>query len=315
MSRNEQWVTASKGALASLKYSDSISFDKVTIALREAYDSASRNDSVRAANILEGLVNSIKSSNERGYLKQVFAEYTNLHDKSEAQKIQLSAVSDNCRVLKPIDGIQYHKISGEAFDQAVSCSSYLLSRQQDPNKLIIEVDGVLSDLKFREDSSNRFEESLKEVARYIGFLSQRPEEEFRKGPDVLWKIGELKYLVIEAKNEAFVDTISKGYCNQLNGSCNWFEEKYDYTCAYTPVMVHKSNVYEYAASPKQGSRIITEEKLDAFCKSVRGFIKSIASSNRMSDPAAIRESLISYKLRSSDFLDHYSVPYRVRNSS
>ena len=181
------------------------------------------------------------------------------------------------------------------------------------NKLIIEVNGILDELQFKENSSNIFEEWLKNIARYLGFDSQRPEQEYKKGPDVMWKIGELRYLVIECKNGATATTISKDYCNQLNGSCNWFEGKYDNTCSYVPIMVHPSTLFEYAASPKPSIRIITKEKLNEFCTSVRDFIKSVASNNELGNQAAIRQKLIAYKLRAVDFSDIYTVPYKVKN--
>jgi hypothetical protein len=313
LSRNEQWVTASKGALASLKYSERNNLDNVTISFRKAYDSASNNNPVNAAKILEGLVNEVSNPKERGFIKQVFAEYTNLYDKAEAQKIQLSAVNDNRRILKPIDGIQYHKIAGDAFDQAASCSDYIKKKHDDPNKLIIQVNGIIEDLQFKENSSNLFEEALKNIARYLGFGSQRPEQEYKKGPDVLWQIGGQKYFVIEAKNEAVATTISKDYCNQLNGSCNWFEEKYDNTCSYIPILAHPSNVFEYAASPESTTRIMTKEKLQEFCSSVRDFIKSISAGNELGNHVAIREKLIVYKLRAIDLEEQYTLKYKVRN--
>lgn len=313
LSRDEQWVTASKGVLASLKYSEENDIDETTITLRKAYDSASMNHLESASKFLDELVDKISDKKEKGYIKQILAEYTNLYDKAEAQKIQMSAVGDNRRLLKPIEGIQYHKISGAAFDQAVACSTYINNRYEDPNKLIIDVNALLDDLQFKEDSSNIFEEAFKNIGAYLGFGTQRPEQEYKKGPDVLWQIGELKYFVIEAKNEAVVSTISKSYCNQLNGSCNWFEKKYDSTCTYTPVLIHPSAVFEYAASPKSTIRIVTKEKLNDFCIAVRGFVKSVSSSNELGNQAAIREKLIAYKLRATDLAENYSVQHSVRN--
>jgi hypothetical protein len=178
---------------------------------------------------------------------------------------------------------------------------------------IIEVNGILEDLKFKENSSNIFEESLKNIAKYIGFDSQRPEQEFKKGPDVLWKIGELKYLVIECKNEATSSTISKDYCNQLNGSGTWFETKYDKTCTYIPILIHPSRVFEYAASPQPRVRIITKDKLSEFCSSIREFIKSICTNNELGNQAAIRNKLIAHKLRANDISEVYTVPFTAKN--
>ena len=313
LNRDGQWVTASKGVLASLKYSEANDLDNVTIAARIAYDYASNNNPVKATDLLNNLINSVSDRKEKGFIKQLLAEYVNLYDKTEEKKIQMSATGDNRRVLKPIEGIQYHKIAGDVFDQAVSCSNFLVGRYDDPNKLVIEVNGVLDELQFKENSSNIFEEGLKNIASYLGFDSQRPEQEYKKGPDVLWKIGELRYLVIECKNEATALSISKDYCNQLNGSGTWFETKYDNTCSYTPIMVHPSAVFEYAASPNPRIRIMTKDKLSVFCETVKKFIKSVAVNNELGNQAAIRQKLIAYELRASDFVDSYTVSFTVKN--
>lgn len=312
-SRNEQWVTNSKGVLASLKYSEESNLDKTIIAMRAAYDDALQNNPVKAAQGLEALSNNITSKKEKGYIKQVLAEYTNLFDKASAQKIQMSAASDNNRVLKPIDGIQYHKMAGDIHDQAVACSNFLSAQHQDPNKLVVEVNGILDELQFKEDTSNIFEEAMKNICQYLGFTGQRPEEEYKKGPDVLWRIAANQYLVIECKNEATTPTISKSYCNQLNGSCNWFEQKYGNECSYTPLMVHPSTLFEYAASPEPSIRIINQEKLELFCKSVHNFVTAVASTNQLANVAEIRSKLIAYRLRASDIVATYTVPYTVKN--
>lgn len=313
LSRDPQWVTASKGVLASLEYDSSVGADEVVIAKRKAYDLASQNNAPKAAEVIDRAVGGADGKKERGYLKQILAEYTNLFDRSEAQKIQMSAAADNRRVLSPIDGIQYHKIADNAFDQAVLCSNYLTENFNDPNKLIIAINGVIDDLQFKEGSSSIFEEAMKVVARYIGFRSQRPELEFKKGPDVLWHLGGLKYLVIECKNEAYSPTISKDYCNQLNGSSVWFATKYDGTCSHIPVLVHPSTSFEFAASPDPRTRVMTKETLAEFCSSVRDFIKAVASSNELGNQAAIRQKLIAYKLRATDVVPNYTLPFVSKN--
>jgi len=307
------WLRVSKGALASLKYSGEGNLDSITIALRKSYDLASKNSPQLASSFLLPLINSINDKKEKGYLKQILAEYINMYDPVEAQKLQLSGVTDNRRILKPMAGIQYHKISGKVVEQAVACSNFLTSNNQEPNKLVVEIKGLLNQLEFKPKSSNNFEEAIKIIARYLGFEGQRPEQEFGKGPDNLWKIGDLNYLVIECKNEAVATTISKEYCNQLNGSCEWFQQKYDNTCRYTPIMIHPSNLFEHACSPNQNIRIITIEKLSEFRSAVDGFITSIASNNELGNQNAIREKLDYYKLRSADFVEMYTLPHRIKN--
>jgi hypothetical protein len=154
---------------------------------------------------------------------------------------------------------------------------------------------------------------MKLIARYIGFESQRPEQEYGRGPDVLWSLGELNYLVIECKNETVTDTITKGYCNQLNGSCYWFEEKYDDSCSFIPIMIHNSYLFDFAASPNQYIRIMTPEMLQKFCIAVDDFLTAVIASKSFKDTNGILQKLIHYKLRSLDLVNTYTVPFRKRS--
>jgi hypothetical protein len=314
LDRNPSWVSTSKGILATLKYSETSNIDELTIALRNAYDLTSKNAPRKATQILLDSISSLKDKKEQGYVKQLVAEHINFYDEVEAQKLQLSAVNDNRRVLKPIEGIQYHKIASEDIDQAVACSNFITSKYEDPNKLIIDIKSILDNLKFKTNSANNFEESFKNIALYLGFDSQRPEQEYSKGPDVLWKLTGQNYFVIECKNEAVVTTISKTYCNQLNGSCNWFTAKYGQTgCNYTPILIHPSRIFEYASSPNKKIKVITKEKLEKFCSAVNSFISSIATGNELSNQEVIRQKIIANKLRSNDFIDQYTDFHTVRN--
>jgi hypothetical protein len=154
---------------------------------------------------------------------------------------------------------------------------------------------------------------LKEIARYIGFKSQRPEAEYnRKGPDVLWAVGNLKYFVIECKNGATTDTIDKRDCNQLNGSGEWFTNSYDQTCTFTPILIHPSVKFEHAASPKSSTRIIEREKLDFLRENISNFINSLCVENRINDDSIIKDKLIFHKLNADNFCENYTTSFSVR---
>jgi len=306
--RKQEWVSASKGALASLSYETGSTPDWITIGQRKAYNFASINNYNAAVSELEKVVRAVDEKPLKSYLKQCLAEYINFYDQEEAQKILMSAANDNPRVTKPMEGIAYHKLESKIMDQARSCGDYLRQKLHDPNKIVIEMKGLLESLIFKPETSDTFEESLKVIARYIGFNSQRPEAEYRKGPDVLWELGHLSYFVIECKNGAtsVTDTINKHDCNQLNGSGEWFTNSYDKTCTFTPILVHPSVRFEYAASPKAGTRIINEEKLLLLRKNISDFINSLCVENKIHDDKIIRDKLIFYKLRANDFRDNYT---------
>lgn len=273
--RNQEWVSASKGALASLSYASESLLDLVTIGLRKAYDFALVNNHKAAVQELMKIVNSTNENSLKSYLQQCLAEYINFYDPVEAQKTLMSAATVNLRITKPIQGISYHKLESGVMDQARICREYFELSFNNPNQIVIEVNGLLESLIFKPDTANSFEESLKRIARFIGFNSQRPEAEYGKGPDLLWEVGGLEYFVIECKNGATSDTICKRDCNQLNGSGEWFINNYDRTCKFTPILIHPSVKFEYAASPKSNTRIIDEEKLTSLRKNILEFINSL----------------------------------------
>jgi hypothetical protein len=288
LDRNKDWVSASKGTLASLVYESSTP-DAISIGQRKAYNAARINNYKFAANELDTLAKSIDEIPVRSYLKQFLAEYV------------------NPRVTKPIQGIAYHKIESEMMNQARECRKYLQQISRDPNTIIIEVNALLESLIFMPETASLFEESLKRIARYIGFESQRPEDQVGKGPDVLLELGSLKYLVVECKNGATSEKICKRDCNQLNGSTKWFESIYDSTCRYTPILIHPSNKFEHAASPHNDTRIMNEEKLALLRDNISSFIKSLCVENKLDNDEAIMERLVRHNLIANNFCDNYTV--------
>ena len=76
--------------------------------------------------------------------------------------------------------------------------------------------------------SEKFESALKDIGESIGFLSQRPDKEIKKGPDNLWCGVENQYFLLECKNEV-EDTrseINKHEAGQMNSHAGWFEDIY-----------------------------------------------------------------------------------------
>jgi hypothetical protein len=48
--------------------------------------------------------------------------------------------------------------------------------------------------------ADKFEQAFHELAKILGFPSQRPDKEWKEGPDNLWKINDNQYLLVECKN-------------------------------------------------------------------------------------------------------------------
>ncbi|WP_039659487.1 DEAD/DEAH box helicase family protein [Pantoea sp. MBLJ3] len=306
--REPQWTSMSKGVLTGLS-STHKEIDPHTINKRMAYDLASRNMNYDAAQTLRNDSN-VNDKIHKGFLKEHAAEYVNLYDKSEAQTLLQSASSDNHRVLKPLMGVTYSRLNGAALEQAKECSLYLRNNFDSNNEIVIHTNSIIENLIFMEGTANPFENAIDQVAKLIGFRSHRPENDTGKGPDNLWSMGENEYLVIECKNGATAERISKHDCNQLNGSGAWFKSMYDQTSTFKPVMIHHSNFPEYAATLNEGTRIMTIGNLDAFKKSIIDFINAICTNDKTHDEQFIRQRLISSKLRSIDIINNYTKSFR-----
>lgn len=150
-------------------------------------------------------MNATSERHLKGYLKQHLAEYTNFVDPAKAQELQLSALSMNSRLLRPLAGVTYHRLNAPAAGQATAAVGFM-TRFLEGNDLIIWINGLLDDLDWGEDGSKRFEAAMKELGSFLGFGSERPEDKTGKGPDNLWALGGLNYLV--TANHHFVLMIS-----------------------------------------------------------------------------------------------------------
>ncbi|MBF6635580.1 DEAD/DEAH box helicase family protein [Rouxiella silvae] len=308
LSQDPDWVMASKSVLTNLEAAKRKGIDVDIVNRRKAYDLASRNMSHDAARILiEGA--HADDIIYQGYLKEHAAEYINYYDKTEAQKMLKSASNDNYRVLKPLTGVQYLKLEGAALEQAKQCCNYYKYNFPTSNHLVVYINALLEKLIFMEETSNVFEDAIENVAKIIGFNSHRPENDTGKGPDDLWSLGDGEYLVIECKNGASSPKINKHDCNQLNGSGEWFIEKYDHTSRFTPLIIHPSTKIEHAASLRETSRVMTVNDLDKFKTSVSSFINSICSANKMHDESFIRERLIAHNLRAQNIVRNYTTAF------
>ena len=124
-------------------------------------------------------------------------------------------------------------------------------------------------------------------------------------------MGEGRYLVIECKNEAVTETISKRDCNQLNGSYNWFQNLYkDRGTECVPILIHNSNKFEQACSPRQGTRIMTQKSVENMVNNIKYFAVALCQEGNFKNIGKIKELLITYKLRAVDIKDNYTVPYK-----
>lgn len=308
--RNKEWVEASKKALVKVKYSSKPNVQKTQEVEREAFELVRNREYKKAADMLNSYQNNLIDNALKGWMLQQVAEYYNFYNRLEAQNILRNAKRFNASVLNPIDGIQSTRELQKFSNQAQQFIENNRGLNLDENNYILKVNAVLDDLLFEPETSKIFEEALKNLGLLIGFKSQRPENETGRGPDNLWRVGKLNFLVIECKNGAENSTINKHDCNQLNGSINWFEEEFkDKSCSFTPLMIHIGNTFEYAASPDSRIRIVTQNKLEDLKSNVLAFAQAVVDGYFLNIPK-ISELLKVYKLTGTDIVPEYSLKYK-----
>ncbi|GGJ01867.1 DEAD/DEAH box helicase [Neoroseomonas lacus] len=307
LTQNDEWVEAGRNAIVNAPPITDANLDKSQVKLREAFDAARIHRYDVAAERAQDAVNGTADPQLKGYLKQQLAEYINFRNPAMAQELQLSALGINSRLLKPIAGATYNKLNAPTVGQAAAAVRFN-ERFLEANDLVIWINGLLDDLDWGEEGSKRFEAAVSELGKFLGFGSQRPEDEVGRGPDNLWALGGLKYLVIECKSGAVLaDKISKADTNQLNGSMIWFTEKYDNSCSATPLMVHPKTVFEYAASPHADLRIINGLGLKRLRDAVRAYSVSLATSGRFKEQREVEIQLQHHNLSANSIVALCSV--------
>jgi hypothetical protein len=314
LSQDSEWKSLARERLVGIRYTET-HVRSIAIAQREAFESAVIRDFKRSVQALQQEVNTYAEDDPStlGWLNWQLAEYTDFINPVDAQLILKKAIASNRRVVKPIDGIDYERLDARGLEQSRSVVWRLRSYKNNSSKFQIDVNGILDSLKFEPETAKQFENAMCEVAELLGFGSQRPENDYGKGPDVLWATGNLNYFVIECKNGAVSERVNKSDCNQLTGSVMWFQTKYDQTSTCIPVLIHPSNIFERAATPAPNTRVMTPEKLDQFKQSVRDFSIAVASKMNTIEHDDVYKILDHHNLTPMKILDCYTVAAKGQN--
>lgn len=308
LNQDGNWVQASRNAVVNAPANDEAHIDNTTVLLREAFDAARMRRYDLAVDKVQASLETTTESTSKGYLKQQLAEYKNFLDPAAAQEIQLSALSLNQRILRPLIGTSYSKLTAPSSGQAAAAAGFMSGRFLQGNDLVIFTNGLLEDLRWDEEYSHRFEAAMRDLGFFLGFGSQRPEQDIGKGPDNLWALGGLSYSVIECKSGATsAPKISKKDTNQLNGSIVWFKQTYDKSCTLTPIMVHPKTEFEFAASPDPTIRIVNEKGLKTLKDAVRAYATALASGGTFKESKAVDIQLRQHKLDAENILRLISV--------
>lgn len=305
--RETSWVTAGRNALDGVAYDLSRRISDVAVAEREAFELAESGQYQQSANRLQKVADEMDDRRHRGWVKQQAAAYLHHVDKVAAQALQLSAISDNKRLLRPRSGVAPTRLRGTA-DQGKRAADRLKSYATG-NELILGMAAILEALRPDPDQSavRDFEQAMCDLGEHLGLEAARPELEFGRGPDVLWAIGELRCLLIECKSGGVSDSISKSDCGQLSEAMDWFRSHYGSDYVGTGLIIHGSKTLHSTATGPAGMRVLTFDRLSQMRAACQQYAAALASSNRFADPVAIGEQLTMLQLNGKAFIDHWTV--------
>lgn len=307
LDRDPDWVSASRGALATIKNPKESEVSELATAERSAFDLAVLGRYQEAADKLRDAIKGIGDKNLRGWVKQQAAAYLSLYDQTKAIDMQRSAQEDNWMLLRPPDSSVSRRVLKSGLPQAEIAAKYLSDKYESPQRFLLGVEAMLVELLPGPDTVEAFERTMVDLALHLGFSAQRPEREQGIGPDVLWSLGELQYLVIECKSGAVGAVINKRDLAQLSHSCDWFSQKYDATCSAIPVMIHPASVCATDAAAAANTRIMTFEKLEALANSVREWSVAVASTGSFESTELARR-LVEHNLHARAFPGQWTVP-------
>lgn len=306
LQRDAGWVSASRDAVVGLSYPSEVPISALAVAQRDSFELAQRNRFSDAATRLQAVIDGTSDSALRGLLKQDAAAYLHFADAVGAQKMQVSAVTDNRTVLKPRAGIGYVPLR-QVSEQATASADYLAEQYSAPAELTMGFAALLAGLVPSPDPTTIpvFEQGIADLGRHLGFETQRPELEIGKGPDVLWLLGDLAFLVIECKSGATTDAISRHDISQLSHSMDWFHGAYDPSSRATPVLIHPTRTLDSAATARAGTRVITFEQLSSLREAVTRFATAVAGDRRYANSKAVAERLAAEHLNGPAFIGYW----------
>lgn len=310
--RNTDWLEINNEHLVNIKYKKEPKISQDAIAYRKAYNCAIHNNPQKAVAVMESHADTYSGDDiKKGWLLQDVASYKNLFDAMSSQETLKKASRLNPRVMKPLAGIDYKKAIFADNSQGENLIRNVEKLGLDQNQFIVKMEGILNDLVFAKGTYKSFERAFKDLATFLGFVGQRPETEYDEGPDVLWAIGNGKHLIIEAKNEAVAESIAKRYCNQLLGSMQWFNTRYnglDYKGI--PVMIHRSEIVERDCNPHEEMVVINIEKLEALKENVRNFSGNFVQKGYFKNKDEIDGLFRTHGISGDAFTKNFTTPFR-----
>ena len=180
--------------------------------------------------------------------------------------------------MKPPEGVTVAKLTvvSQGRIERIAAS---VGKFDNYEQLDIAVSEILGRLAFGV-KADKFEQALDEISRAIGFAGERPDKEWKEGPDNLWALDDSQYILWECKDEVEINRseINKREAEQMNRSSAWFTKHYP-GMQVKHIIIHPTSTVASAASFTHDVEAMREQELKQFVKRQRDFFKSFESLN------------------------------------
>lgn len=311
LKRDPDWVKISKKILVSLRADENLRFDPAKLAIRAAFDMARANRHGEAIAKLDQAIDKTKERQVKGWLLARKAAFQHAVDADGAQKTLIAAHELEPSVIKPMLGAAYKKLTPATGNQAATLIANHQSRFTDPTAIKLFADELCNDLQFSPETSNKFEAAMNDLAWFLGIGGQRPEKDYKEGPDNLWALPSGPFLIIECKNEVIVgNKISKKDVGQLGQSIAWFVTRYPASTSI-PIIIHPDRALGPGASIVSGMRVIDPGGLEKLRKNLRSFAKQLTDPDVSANASHVAKRLAQFELNADAFVNAFSVPVKV----
>lgn len=242
---------------------------------------------------------------DRAWYLQEMARYNYASRRSESQRLQKDAFLKNKLLLKPPQGIAVKRLTVVS-EGRMERIAHWARRHDNYEQLVVAIDDILSNLAFGV-KADKFERALDELSEALGFAGERPDKEWKEGPDNLWAVEDNRYILWECKNEVSTDRseINKDETDQMNRSCAWFKKHYK-SCESRNLMVIPTHKVGSAASFMHPVDIVRKQELERLVRAVRKFFQSLETMNLKDLSSTQLQSLIdSHKLSVDALMKDY----------
>lgn len=236
-------------------------------------------DYAEAAAILQRLLDSGNvDADDKGWYLQERARYFYTSARPDSQSQQQAAHKSNMLLLKPATGVTVTKLTVRSQGRVERIQKWIRSFDT-YSDLNVAVSDILGRLVFGV-KADKFEHAFNELSFALGFAGERPDTEWKEGPDNLWALDDKNYLLIECKSEVSVNRaeINKREAEQMNRSSAWFDKHYPGFDAKR-IIIHPSSKIESAAAFTHVVEGMREGDLRRLVKSCREFFKAFEGLN------------------------------------